>query len=93
MVPESAGSGKFLMSFLLYEDEGYSKPMSLNPSLEQGGLIRARVYLLNHINLAKLQLNRCWATPYADSNREPFDLISNLYVLKISLERNFNIQF
>ena len=35
MVPESAGSGKFLMSFLLYEDETYSTPMSLNPSLEQ----------------------------------------------------------
>lgn len=35
MVPESAGSGKFLMSFLLYEDEKYSKPMSLNPSLEK----------------------------------------------------------
>lgn len=82
MVPESAGSGKFLMSFLLYEDEKYSKPMSLNPSLQKGGLIRARVYLLNHINLAKLQLSRCWATPYADPNHEPFDLITNFCPLK-----------
>jgi hypothetical protein len=82
MVPESAGSGTFLMSFLLYEDEEYTKPMSLHPSLEKGGLIRARVFLLNHINLAKLQLNRCWATPFADPNLEPFDLISDFCPLK-----------
>lgn len=82
MVPESAGSGTFLMSFLLYEDEAYTRPMSIHPSLEKGGLIRARVFLLNHINLAKLQLNRCWATPFADPNLEPFDLISDFCPLK-----------
>ena len=35
MVPESAGSGSFLMSFLLYDDENYEIPMSKTPNLHK----------------------------------------------------------
>ena len=43
------------------------------------GLIRARVFLLDHhVKSATVQLSRCWATPFADPKVEPFDLIDNL---------------
>jgi hypothetical protein len=82
VVPESSGSGAFRMSFSLFEDEKYSIPMSKTPNLHKDGLLRARIFLLNSINLATVQLNRCWATPFADSTIEPFDLIDNFCPLE-----------
>ena len=47
-------------------------------TLKKDGLIRARVFLLDHVKSATVQLSRCWATPFADPKVEPFDLIDNL---------------
>lgn len=74
----SDGAGSFLMSFLLYDDPDYTRPMRTNPNLDKDGLIRARVFLLDHhVKSATVQLSRCWATPFADPKVEPFDLIDN----------------
>jgi len=74
----SDGAGSFLMSFLLYDDPDYTRPMPTNPNLDKDGLIRARVFLLDHhVKSATVQLSRCWATPFADPKVEPFDLIDN----------------
>jgi len=71
------GEGRFQAAMFLYKDNEYRKVYSLSPVLNQNSKLRVRVMLVLGPVFTKLQIVRCWGTPYIGSS----SYHSNEYVL------------
>jgi len=71
------GEGRFQAAMFLYKDNEYRKVYNLSPVLNQNSKLRVRVMLVLGPVFTKLQIVRCWGTPYIGSSQHH----SNEYVL------------
>jgi len=70
-LPDVFGTGSFMASMSLFKTENYNEAYMSNPRLSTGDDLFVGVQLLGKItDDIYLRMERCWATPIADSDSE-----------------------
>lgn len=78
-LPDVFGTGSFMASMSLFKTANYAEAYVSNPKLSTGDALFVGVQLLGKVtDDIYLRMERCWATPIADSDSEiRFPLIEN----------------